>query len=143
MLFRNQDAIIRRNCNIKSIIFLPLMIAIVVVISACSASKGSILILEDGQGTGFTMELKRFNTESKCELSIAAGDVLQVEVDHENGEIALIVCGKRGSEPYTGNNLQSGIFTFAVSEVDDYVFRVTGKDATGKITVKNLGGEAK
>lgn len=111
-------------------------------LSACTAGKGSIVILEDGRGTGFTMELEKFNAENKCELSLAAGAEVQVKVEREGGKIAFTVSGKNGSEPYAGNDLESGTFTITVSETDEYVFRITGKDATGKITVKNLGGEA-
>ena len=61
--------------------------------------------------------------------------------EYEAGKIAFGVSGKNGSEPYTGNDLQSGIFTVTVSETDNYVFNITGKNATGKITVKNLESE--
>lgn len=111
----------------------------VLLISACAAPKGGIVILENPDGTGFTMDFNRFNKENKCELSLAGGDVVQVEVARESGEIALTVGGKNGSEPYTGNDLQSGIFTVAVSETDEYVFRISGRDATGKVTVKKVG----
>ena len=84
------------------------------------------------------MDFKEWNSKSKCELSLNKGDVLQIEVDREYGEIALTVSGKNGSEPYTGNNLKSGLFTVTVSETDKYDIRITGKDATGKVTVKNV-----
>lgn len=110
-------------------------------LSACTAAKGNIVILEGGHETGFTMTFKEYTSENKCELSLAAGDVVQVEVDREEGQIFFSINGKNGSEPYTGNDLQPGIFTVTVSETDEYVFRIRGKAATGKITVKNLGSE--
>jgi hypothetical protein len=76
--------------------------------------------------------------KNKCELSLNKGDVLQIEVVHEDGKIALTVSGKNGSEPYTGNNLKSGVFTVTVSETDKYDIRITGKNATGKVMVKNV-----
>lgn len=118
-------------------------LAAILLLSSCAAPNGGIVILENPNGTGFTMDFTRFNAKNKCELSLADGDVLQVEVTRDSGEIALTVSGKNGDEPYTGNDLESGIFTIAVSEADEYVFRITGKDATGKITVKNLGSKAK
>ncbi|SHJ37549.1 hypothetical protein SAMN02745176_03384 [Lutispora thermophila DSM 19022] len=121
------------------IIFLPLLIAIIIAISACSAPKGSIVILENPNGTGFTMDFKKWGSKSKCELSLSKGDVLHIEVLREDGEIALMVSGKNGSEPYTGNNLKSGLFTVTVSETDKYAIRITGKNATGKVMVKNMG----
>ncbi|HPD00954.1 MAG TPA: hypothetical protein PLA01_06345 [Acetivibrio sp.] len=138
MLFRKQYGRIRRIRNTHPIILLPLVIVIIISISACSVPKGSIVILENPNGTGVTMDFKEWNSKSKCELSLNKGDVLQIEVDREYGEIALTVSGKNGSEPYTGNNLKSGLFTVTVSETDKYDIRITGKDATGKVTVKNV-----
>ncbi|WP_066640387.1 hypothetical protein [Desulfolucanica intricata] len=142
MLFGKLTAGIRMIRNIRQIIFLPLVIAIIITISACTASKGSIVILENPNGKGFTMDFKEWSSKNKCELSLNKGDVLQFEVVREDGEIALIVSGKNGSEPYTGNDLRSGIFTVTVSESDKYDIRITGKDATGKVTVKNVGSSA-
>ena len=111
-------------------------------LSACTAAKSSIVILEDGHGTGFTINIKEYNSKNTCEMPLNEGDVLQIEVVREDGEISLVASGKKGSEPYGGNDLRSGIFTVTVSETDEYVFKVSGKSATGRITVKNLGSEA-
>jgi hypothetical protein len=139
MLFRKLNT--GKGSEKMNIIILLRVLSLLLVfsLSACSTSKGGIVILEDGRGTGFTMDIKDYNSNNKCELSLAAGDEVQVKVEHESGKIAFSVNGKNGSEPYTGNDMKSGTFTVTVSETDDYVFRVTGKDATGKITVKNFG----
>ena len=129
--------------NMRPLIFLPLVIAIIVSISTCSAPKNSILILENPNGTGFIMDFKEWSSKNKCELSLNKGDVLQIEVVREDGKIALMVSGKNGSEPYSGNNLESGVFTVTVSETDKYAIRITGKNATGKVMVKNVGSIAK
>ncbi len=117
-----------------------LLIAAMLALSACSAEKGSIIILESPGGAKFTMHFTEWSAKNKCELALERGDVLQVEVARESGEIALAVSGKNGSEPYTGNNLTPGIFTVTVSETDRYVVKITGKNATGKVGIKNLGG---
>ncbi|MCR6545756.1 hypothetical protein [Dehalobacterium formicoaceticum] len=119
-----------------------IILAAMLLLSACAAPNG-IMVLENLNGTGFTMDLTQFNAETKWGMSLTGGDVLQVEVTRDSGKIALAVNGKNGSEPYTGNDLESGIFTITVSEADEYVFRITGKDATGKILVKNLGSGVK
>lgn len=124
------------------IVFLPLFITIIIVISSCSEAKGSIVILENPSGAGFTMDFNKWSSKNKCELSLNKGDELQVEVNCKDGEITLTISGKNGSEPYTGNNLKSALFTVTVSETDEYVVRITGKNATGKVKVKNLGGTA-
>ncbi|MEN2777401.1 hypothetical protein [Acetivibrio clariflavus] len=142
MLFKKQKGGIRRIKNIHPVILLLPVIVITIAISACSVPKGSIMILENPNGTGFTMDFKEWSSKSKCELFLNKGDVLQIEIFREDGEIALMVSGKNGSEPYTGNNLKSGLFTVTVSETDEYDIRITGKDATGKVMVKNAGNVA-
>lgn len=123
---------------LRRVIAIAVIATIVWMCSACSAPKGGIVILEDGRGTGFTMNFSAWSAQNKCELSLSAGDVLQVEVARESGEIALSITGKRGDEPYTGNDLASGMFTVTISKADEYVVRLSGKDATGAVTVKRL-----
>jgi len=98
-----------------------------------------MVILEDPNGTGFTMDFTRFSATNKCTLSLGEGDVVQVEAVRDSGKIGLRVSGMKGSEPYEGNDLKTLTFTIRVSETDDYVFWITGHDATGRITIKNLG----
>lgn len=107
------------------------------VLSACVLPKGSILIIENAKG--FAAELKAFSSFQKCDLVLESGCEVQVETGREEGVFSLVVQGKRGSQPYTGNNLQTGVFTFTVSEADTYVFIISGNNATGKIIIKNLG----
>jgi len=133
---QNSRIRIRRRKNMHPIVFLPLFIAIIIVISGCSAQKGSIVILENPDGTGFTMDFNEWSSKNKCELSLNKGDVLEIEVVREDGEIDLMIRGKNGTEPYSGNNLESFKFTVTVSETDKYITYITGKNATGKITVK-------
>ncbi len=143
MLFGNQDAKTRWIRNISSIIILPLVMAIVLSVSACNPTKGSIMIFEKPNGNGFIMDFKEWSANNKCQLSLNGGDVLQIEVNREEGEIALAVSGKKGSGPYIGNRLECGVFTVTVSETDEYLIRIMGKDATGQVTLKIVESEAK
>jgi len=118
----------------KTITFLSLFIAIIIGISSCSTPKGSIVILESYDGKGASMEFKEWSSKDKYTIYLNKGDVLKFEVIHEDGEIGLTVIGQKGSEPYTGNNLMSGIFTVTVSESDNYDIQITGKDATGLVS---------
>jgi hypothetical protein len=115
-----------------------IVFVILLLLSAC-ATGSRLVILEDPTGTGFTMSFTRFSVTNKCTLSLVEGDVVQVEAVHESGKMGLRVSGMKGSEPYEGNDLKTLTFTIRVSETDDYAFWITGHDATGKITVKNLG----
>ena len=132
----------RAGEKMYSIIFSGVLsLLFIFTLSACTAAKGNIVILENIHGTGFTMELREFSSKNKCELFFNKGDVLQVEVVREDGKIDFSVNGKNGSEPYTGKSLKSGTFTISASETDNYIFKITGNDATGRITVKNLSVE--
>ena len=143
MLERKQKIGIRCVPNMNPAIFLPLAIAIIIALTACTAVKGSIVILENPEGTGFTMDFKEWSAKNKCELILHRNDILQIEFDRESGEINLAVSGKNGSQPYAGNRLESGLFTVAIAETDEYVIQITGSNATGKLTVKNLYNRAK
>ncbi|HOG01581.1 MAG TPA: hypothetical protein PKW29_10795 [Clostridia bacterium] len=142
MLFRQRTAGVKYTRKMKPALILgTLLIAITAALTACAAPKGGIVILENPNGMEFTMDFKEWSAKNKCELSLEKGDELQVEIARDGGEIALAVSGKNGSEPYTGNDLRSGIFTVTVSETDEYAITITGKDATGKVTLKNLAGQ--
>lgn len=120
-------------------VILAFVMAVAAVLGACSGhGKGGIVILEDVRGDGFTMEFKEWSAKNKCELSLNSGDMLQMEMFREDGEFSMTVSGKKGSEPYAGKDLQSGLFTITVSESDEYVFAITGEDATGSFKCNKL-----
>lgn len=120
---------------------LPMMAAIVVAITACAAPKGSIVILEETDGSGFTMEFSQWSSKDSCKLSLKDGDVLKIEVDRQDGKIGLEVTGRNGSEPYTGSAVETGVFTVTVSDTDEYDIQITGKNASGKAAVHITGRE--
>ncbi|MDI9494982.1 MAG: hypothetical protein QM227_01795 [Bacillota bacterium] len=136
MLIGKQNTKIRRVKSMHPIVFLPLFIAVLIALSACTATKGSILILENPDGKGFTMTFKDWTSQNKCELSLDKGDELEVQTIREGGVIGLSIMGKKGSEPYVGSDLKSGRFTVTVSERDEYVIQITGKNASGKVRIK-------
>ncbi len=125
----------RRVKNI-SLFTLFLVLAMVLTLSVSCTVKGSIMILENPNGTGFEIDLKNWSEKDQCKLFLNRGDVLQIEVVRERGEIALVVSGNKGSEPYAGNRVESGVFTVTVSETDEYMIGIIGENATGKLKVK-------
>ena len=138
MFFGKHNTRIRRNKFMHPIVFLPVFITILIVINACRATKGSIMILEEANGSGFTMDFREWSSKDKCRLSLKKGDELRIEVIREDGQIGLTITGENGSEPYVGNDLDSFAFNVTVPGTDTYVIRIAGKNATGKVIVKNL-----
>lgn len=135
MLFRKQDTV-RRKQNLKEIILIIMILAMIIGVSACSPTRGSILILENVDGRGFTMDFKEWTSKDKGQIALDKGDVLQIEVAREAGVIGLVIRGKKGSEPYRGNDLRSGMFTVTVSEGDEYAIEITGKNASGRVKIE-------
>ncbi len=138
MFFKKQKSGLSRKQDRYSLLFLPFMITIMIVLSSCSVAKGSILILENMQGTGCEMEFKEWSSKNKSEIYLRKGDALQVVITCESGEIDLTIKGENGSKAYTGNGLESGEFTVTISESDTYVVHIEGKKATGNLSVKKI-----
>jgi hypothetical protein len=138
MFFGKPNSRVKEGKSMHPIVFLPVFIAILIVISNCAGQKGNIVIVKNPDMTRFTMNLKDWSAKNKYELSLNSGDVLQIEIERESGEIGLIITSKNGAEPYRGNISESITFTVTVSETDKYTAQITGKKATGKITVKKI-----
>ncbi|NMB21421.1 MAG: hypothetical protein GX979_11190 [Firmicutes bacterium] len=124
---------------LSRILSFMIITAMILVLAACVAPKGSIVILEESQQTGFSMEFSEWSSQGTCALPLKKDDTVQIDVTKTAGTIALTMSGRGSSEPYTGSNVQSGLFTVTVSESDEYTFILTGKAASGTISVKNLG----
>jgi len=138
MFYEKRKNKVRRKRIMDPIVFLPVFIAIIIVISACSKKKGTFTLLEDPNDAGFIMDFKEWSQKNSCKLLLNEGDTLQIEVDREDGEIALKVSSRKGNEPYTGKKLESGLFTVTVAETDNYDIVISGKNATGKVSIKKL-----
>lgn len=122
----------------KRILSVIALIAIFLSLTACGAAKGSVSIEESANGSGCKIEFSQWSGSNKCELPLNKDDELQVEIVRDSGDIALTICGKNGSEAYTGKRLDTGMFTVKVSEAGECVVEITGKNATGSIAIENL-----
>ena len=116
-----------------------MVIAAILLVSACSFDKGNIDIHKNETGSEIVMELTDFNAGDECRLSLKERDTVKIDISLDSGSIWLEISGRNGSQPYTGKDLESGFFTVTVSETDEYVFRITGKGATGKAIIRILG----
>lgn len=117
---------------------LPMVVAVVLAFTACTATKGSIVINEKPFGTQFDISFNEWSAQNKCEMLLGKGEVIQVEIARDSGEISLTIRGKNGSEPYAGTNLDAGTFTVTAPETDGYLIQLSGNKATGKIVLTNL-----
>ena len=122
----------------KVAMFVLVFVAVLLLGSGCWGAKGSVVILEKPGNARFDISFEEWSAQSKCEMSLTKGDEVRVEVDCESGEVDLQMRGKKGSEPYTGNDIAEVAFTVTVDETDTYVFSFSGAKASGTITLRNL-----
>ncbi len=128
-----------KKTNVLNVLMLFIIFTgIVSTFTACTTIKGTIIMKEKPFGSKFELSLNEWNGKDKCEMTMKKDEVIQVEIFRENGKISMSILGKSGSLPYTGNNLESGTFTVAVQESDDYMIRINGINATGSIILTNL-----
>ncbi len=122
----------------KVFAFVPVFAAVLLLSSGCWGSKGSVVILEKPGNTQFDVSFDTWSDSSKCEMSLNKGDEVRVEVALESGELDLSMRGKKGSEPYTGNDIKEIAFTVKADETDVYVFRFSGAKASGIMTLMKV-----
>jgi len=66
MLFGKRISGLRRIQNLNIVIFLAVIIAVIIALTGCSATRGSIVILENTSGTGCSMDFKEWSSNNKC-----------------------------------------------------------------------------
>lgn len=119
-----------------------LVLVVLLLLASCKPT-GSIVVVESLDGKEVAINFLEWNKQQEYKLYLQKGDVLQFIINREMGKIGLNVMGRNGSEPYTGNDVESGVFTVTVSETDDYVIFITGEDATGQIRIKRASNRMK
>lgn len=105
-----------KHRQVRPIFLLPVFVATLITITGCSALKGGIVISEEPDGTAFTIDFKEWSSQNKCELSLNKGDVVEIEIIRESGEIAFAVSGKKRQRALFGQG-------FTVCCLHRYSFR--------------------
>ncbi len=118
--------------------FAFVFVLMLLLLSGCWSSKGSVVILEKPGNTQFDVSFDTWSDSSKCEMSLNKGDEVRVEVALESGELDLSMRGKKGSEPYTGNDIKEIAFTVKADATDGYVFTFSGAKASGIMTLMKV-----
>ena len=90
--------------------FAFVFVLMLLLLSGCWSLKGSVVIMEKPGNTQFDVSFDTWSDSSKCEMSLNKGDEVRVEVALESGELDLSMRGKKGSEPYTGNDIKEIAF---------------------------------
>ena len=124
----------------KGIRFALMVGALLLTLAACDSAGGELRIAQAGEGGGYKMAFSQWSGKNRQELSLEAGDELQVEALWEQGELSLGITGQNGGEAYQGKILATGLFTVKVAEGGTYEVHIAGSQATGSVLIRNLGG---
>ncbi len=135
MLFGRRTVGAKRIAKMNVIIFLPIIIAIVVALTGCGVTKGSIVILDKANGAGFSIDYNEWSDIDTCSLELNKGDVIDVEISHQSGKIGLSIIGLSGNEAYAGNDMSPCSFSVTINEADKYIIKINGNNASGHISI--------
>ena len=123
----------------KRLILLTAVLLAALSLGACAAGAQPA---GQGDDKAYSLAFTQWNGERNHELSLEAGDTLQVEIAHAGGDIRLSIHAIDGSAVYRGKGLTSCAFTVEVPASGRYVVTVLGKEASGQVSVKKEGPEA-
>lgn len=133
-----EESAIRSEKDMRKIAYILLSAITVILYSACTAARGSVLIRENIAGTGCGIEFVEWSGQNKCELSFDRNDELLVNIDCDGGSISLDIRSKSGAEAYRGNSLEKTAFTVKTPEKGEYVITIKGDHATGSTKIKKV-----
>ena len=113
-------------------------VAVVLAVSVflCACTKGATF---NGSKTGdedhFDIDFEMLNTSYSHNLKMKEGEVLDVTVEAESGNISLTI-QKEDAEPvYRGSNLESTAFQVGIEKEGTYTLTVAGKKARGHVII--------
>ena len=93
--------------------------------------------------TGFWMEYAILDREETADLSMEAGEQLQVSITHTAGD-ADVTVGRVGEEPiYKGAGQTNADFVLIIPEKGTYRISVTGHHAKGSVFFTRIPGDGR
>ena len=92
-------------------------------------------------GTNFFMEYCILNRMESQDLEMKEGDIIDVEIVSDSGNLAVTI--QKGDEDpiYSGNELPTSSFSVGVPKEGTYTITVTGKKAKGSVSFRIKEGE--
>lgn len=114
----------------KMLTFFFMLLFILSLIS-CTATKF------DGNRTGndsqLIMDFKVLNTTDYQLLELEQGDIVNIEIVSDSGQLNIEVKKDNDAPIYKGTKVPTGSFQIEISESGTYKFSVTGKNAKGSV----------
>lgn len=101
---------------------------------ACGNKDATFNGSRTGNDSQFIMDYTILNTTDSQLLELEAGDIIDVEVISNAGEVSIII-QKDGAEPiYESEDASTDTFQIAIEEGGTYKVTVTGEKAEGSVS---------
>jgi len=104
------------------------------VFSSCSNDD----IEFDGTRTGlanrFVLDFNILNKTFTHTMDLSKGDIVDVEIEKEKGELDISVTDSENNVVYKGDNASTIKFSLVISKDDEFLFEVTGRKAAGSVS---------
>lgn len=122
----------------KSVRILVGMITFGVLLTGCDTDGDSDRFCGSrvGNTEQLIMEFSDMNITDCQSLELAAGDMLEFEIDREKGQIDISLLTEDGDAIYEECDICSCSFHIDIEETGVYQAVVTGKDAEGSVSIR-------
>lgn len=73
------------------------------------------------------------NSTIDATIVLMAGETMNTAIDVQNGKVDILVKNEKGTVAYKGDDVESGSFSFGITEDGSYTFSITGTKAKGSV----------
>lgn len=115
-----------------------ILIAVVFALCLCACEWTVGTVRETLDNTGYTVTFDGWSGQATRTLALERNATLQVEIVREEGDIRLDISDTAGREAYSGNGLETGIFTVTVDGSGACSITISGQKAGGSIRIRPL-----
>ncbi len=110
-------------------------IILMVLLTACGYNNSQFVGNSSGNNNMLVMEYSIFNKSYIQKMNLEKGDIVEVNVANDTGNVSLTVKGSN-KELYSKKNITNDSFEIAIEEDDIYYFEVFGYNAAGKLSIQ-------
>lgn len=117
--------------KITTVFFICLFTMILTSCNKNSSFNGS----RTGNNTRLIMKYSIFNTSDSQILDLEKGDIIDVKIVNDEGELSIKLQKEGSKEPiYVGNNVPTSEFQVSIEESGKYLLKVDGKQTKGSLS---------
>lgn len=119
--------------TLKTKFFSLILISLVLLINGCTETvdfDGS----EIANQNQFILDFDALNVIKKHEMSLFAGDIVDVKIVKESGRLDVEVKSSDNQVIYQGNDVSSCEFSLTINDLDIDWFSVNGRKASGYVS---------